>query len=180
MAGYMGSEAYDYYNIDVNEALEYFAPAAEPLPKTKERKEPVRTTGKGVEPSVERNAKSLPVSTVVKQVAVFLAISLVCYFSVMYLRSSCNALEYEIAKVQIEIAEQQSETIRLTSELNAMLSTEAIDEYAAKNGMVKAESYQVTYIDLSEGDKVVVSGGKSVAEANTPLQKIKDFFAYIF
>lgn len=180
MAGYMGSEAYDFNNIDVNEALDYFASAAEPIPHNHKRKEPVKTTVIGVETSVERNAKSLPVSTLVKQTAVFLAVSLVLYFSVMYLRSSCNALEYEIAKAQIDIAEQQSETIRLTSELNAMISTEAIDEYAAKNGMIKAESNQITYIDLSEGDKVVVSGGKSVDEANTALQKIKDFFAYIF
>jgi len=46
--------------------------------------------------------------------------------------------------------------------------------------MIKAESYQVSYIDLSEGDTVVVSGGKDVSQAGGFMQKIADFFAYIF
>ncbi len=46
-----------------------------------------------------------------------------------------------------------------------MVSTEKIEYYAEEVlGMVKAESNQITYIDLSEGDKIVVSGDKVPGE----------------
>ena len=46
--------------------------------------------------------------------------------------------------------------------------------------MVKAESYQISYIDLSEGDEIVVSGDKTVDGTDGFSKKIKQLFAYIF
>ena len=46
--------------------------------------------------------------------------------------------------------------------------------------MVKAESYQISYIDLSEGDEIVVSGDKTVGGHEDISKKIKQLFAYIF
>lgn len=88
-----------------------------------------------------------------------------------------NALNREIAYMEEQIEIQKSETTRLEMELARQFSPTEIEKYAEEHGMVKAESYQITYIDLSEGDKVVVSGGKDIpTEENSLWYKIKNFF----
>lgn len=64
------------------------------------------------------------------------------------------------AKAEIKIAE--AENIRLNSELNSITSIAKIDSYATDIlGMNRVESYQVKYINLSQGDKVVYSFEKA-------------------
>ena len=59
--------------------------------------------------------------------------------------------------------------------------TEKVIEYAeTKLGMVKAESYQITYINLSQGDEFVVAGDKEVSQNSGLKTEIKELFAYIF
>jgi hypothetical protein len=95
--------------------------------------------------------------------------------------SKCNALDKQISSVQSELSIAQGESVRLNAELNGMISTEKIENYAENVlGMVKAESYQISYIDLSEGDKIVVSGDRTLDENEDFTKKIKQLFAYIF
>ena len=62
-----------------------------------------------------------------------------------------------------------------------MVDTEKVIEYAeTKLGMVKAESYQITYINLSQGDEFVVAGDKEVSQNSGFKTEIKELFAYIF
>lgn len=181
MAYNMGSEAFDYSKYDLDEALNYFAPsaAAEPVRKPAPKKEPVvKTSGLNIE--VERSAKTVAVNTYVKQGVAFFAVAIFCAVVLLFMRTQCNDLDRQIADLNVKISNESSETIRLNSELNAMLSSEEIEKYAEKNGMIKAESYQVSYIDLSEGDTIVVSGDKDVSQGSGFMQKIADFFAYIF
>ncbi len=50
----------------------------------------------------------------------------------------------------------QSETIRLNNELASKTSTESVENYAAENGMQKAESYQVGYFTVDGGERIEV------------------------
>ncbi len=67
----------------------------------------------------------------------------------------------------------QAEEVRLNVSLDQKISMENIEEYITEDlGMVKQEKYQMHYVDLSEGDKIVVAekGGSDLWNG------IKDFF----
>lgn len=83
-------------------------------------------------------------------------------FSMICMHITAGAQRYELAK-QIESVENQlavakSEKVRLNAELNSMTSITKIDSFATGIlGMTKLENYQVEYVDLSDGDKVLFS-----------------------
>ena len=92
-----------------------------------------------------------------------------------------DKLDVQIAAVQNEISIAEGETVRLNAELNSMIDSQKAIEYAENRlGMVKAENYQITYIDLSEGDEFVVAGEKEVDGKGEFTNEIKSLFAYIF
>lgn len=108
--------------------------------------------------------------------AIFVAVTLLSMIYIGF-QVKNDALMREIAYIEEQIEIQESETTRLEMELARKFSPEEIEKYAKDHGMIKAESYQITYIDLSEGDKVIVSGGKDVpTEENSLWYKIKYFF----
>lgn len=81
-------------------------------------------------------------------------------FLMMKVKSTTLDEEIKMAEQQIEVAE--AETVRLSAERDAMFNGFELIQYAEdKLGMVKAEPYQIQYIDLSEGDKFIVSGDKT-------------------
>lgn len=87
----------------------------------------------------------------------------------------------EIAAVQSDIKIAEGENVRLNAELSTLMSSDKIENYAENVlGMVKAESYQISYIDLSEGDEIVVSGDKTLKDKEDTTGKLKALFAYIF
>ncbi len=83
-------------------------------------------------------------------------------FSMICMHITAGAERYELTK-QIESVEKQldvarSEKVRLNAELNSMTSITKIDSFATGIlGMTKLENYQVEYVDLSDGDKVLFS-----------------------
>ena len=83
-------------------------------------------------------------------------------FSMICMHITAGAQRYELTK-QIESIEKQlavaeSEQVRLNAELNSMTSITKIDSFATGIlGMTKLENYQVEYVDLSDGDKVLFS-----------------------
>jgi hypothetical protein len=89
-------------------------------------------------------------------------------------------VDAEIAQVNNEIAIAEGEAVRLNAELNSLIASDKIDIYAQDVlGMVKAESHQISYIDRSEDDEIVVSGDKSTAEEETVWYgKLESLFAY--
>ncbi|MBE6748897.1 MAG: hypothetical protein E7557_06675 [Ruminococcaceae bacterium] len=131
--------------------------------------------------TVVRNSKKAAVSPLlVKVMAIVL-----CLFSAVVIRlfmfAESDKLDVQIAAVQNEISIAEGETVRLNAELNSMIDSQKAIEYAeTKLGMVKAESYQITYIDLSEGDEFVVAGEKEVDGKGEFASEIKSLFAYIF
>jgi hypothetical protein len=92
-------------------------------------------------------------------VSLFTVTSLSMLFLIMKVKSTTLDEEIKMLEQQIEIAE--AETVRLSAERDAMFNGFELIQYAEKNlGMVKAEPYQIQYINLSEGDEIVISGDK--------------------
>lgn len=109
-----------------------------------------------------------------------------CLFVVIFLgvlvllfqKVECDSLTREINNLEEQIIIEEAEGVRLKSELAAMVSTEKIEYYAEEVlGMVKAESNQITYIDLSEGDKIVVSGDKVPGEESKVVKALNSLVA---
>lgn len=192
MAAYRGSEAYDFslFEPQVTSVRSNAAPARKnvpstrPAPKKAEKAVPKKTADKDAfsrfEHSVKREAKSVALpSSVVKAAAALLAFCGM-WIGLLVMQAQSETITTEISEYQDKLDILEGEKVRLTAELNSKMSSEKIEKYAVDElGMVKAESYQISYIDLSEGDEVVVSGGKSVSNGSFML-KVKDFFAYIF
>lgn len=86
-----------------------------------------------------------------------------------------NEIGSEINEIQDKIAIAESETVRLKNEYSALYSLESVEAFAEEHGMVKVQSYQISYLDLSEGDKIIVSGSKP-RPSDTP---VADFFQKI-
>ena len=164
-------------------------PKAEPEIKTEpERKtEPARKKARKEEVvygefqhSVKRESKAVQVSPYLKRAIVYGAIVVSLIFSLLVMNSKNDKIAVEISDIDTKIAVADGEIVKLNSEISSRFSAEKVEKYAENVlGMVKAENYQISYLDLSDGDKVVVSGDKKVKEKKTILQKVKDVFAYI-
>jgi hypothetical protein len=99
----------------------------------------------------------------------------------LVMNTECDELLNEITQVENDIEIAEGENVRLNAEINSKISTDKIDNYAVDVlGMVKAENYQIYYVDLSEEDEIVLSGDKTVEEESETESKIKELFAYIF
>lgn len=126
--------------------------------------------------SVSR-AYALKMRAAVKAAA-FAAVSLTCIAFMLLARAQSDELTREIAKMENDIKIAQSENVRLDTAMNSLISMDKVESYAEDVlGMVKAENYQITYIDMSKGDRIVLSGGKSALSENLTA-KLKELFAY--
>lgn len=73
--------------------------------------------------------------------------------SLIYSRVMLTNYQSELADQRTALKAAQSENIRLQMQFNSLMSMDKIEEYAqTKLGMVKRESYQVRYFDMSEDD----------------------------
>ena len=131
--------------------------------------------------TVARHSQKTAVSLGLKKAMCCLAVLFAFTVVNLFMSAESDKLDSEIASLQKEVSIAEGETVRLNAELNSMVDTEKVIEYAeTKLGMVKAESYQITYINLSQGDEFVVSGDKEVSQNSGLKTEIKELFAYIF
>ncbi len=179
MAAYnRGTEAYNF---------ELFEPDKMPVEerveaKRKERKElrKVKTKSKGYYTSVIRNTSVQAIDARVKYVVAFLSVAVSIILATCCVGIQGNILNTEIETYKAQISAAESESVELNSTLNSMISPEKVEKYIEKHGMVKIESHQITYVDLSHGDSVVVSGDKVLEEDSGIKGKLKSLYAYIF
>ena len=130
---------------------------------------------------VEREVKTVNVPDEAKKLLCFVVVCAFLVVALLMLNSKYDTVLSEISAVQSQIAIEKGENVRLNAELSSKISTDKIENYAENVlGMVKAENHQITYIDLSEGDCVLVSGDKSANGESELSGKIKELFAYIF
>lgn len=129
---------------------------------------------------VERNSQTAIVPSALKKAMCFFVVCLMMLAVNIVLQTKYDTLSNEITAIQNEIDIVEGENVRLNAELNSKISSDKVENYAENIlGMVKAESYQINYIDLSEGDEIVVSGNKSMDNSEFT-GKIKELIAYIF
>lgn len=94
-----------------------------------------------------------PVKTLLSCVAVVLV-----FFAVMYSRAVYTELSSEVTEAASTLAELKSEETRLNLGIEGMVSMRRVEEYAQNElGLVKAENYQMTYMTLSNEDKVEIN-----------------------
>ena len=97
----------------------------------------------------------------IKIVAVAVVILLFMSMAI-YSRVQLDEVNREISSVENKMELAKSDTIRLNNELNAMISINNVEDFAANQlGMVKVQDYQVVYVDLSAEDQVVMANGES-------------------
>lgn len=126
------------------------APAPKPKPKrvTKTKKQKIIETRRS-------RAMAIKVLTVA---AILFSLIVVDIYSEVRL----DELDSQIASVNSEIEVMESANTRLSMAIESGVSLAEVEDYAVNTlGMVKLENYQVNYLNLSDGDSVEVSGGKT-------------------
>ncbi|MBO5896925.1 MAG: hypothetical protein J6Q83_06470 [Clostridia bacterium] len=164
------------------------APQRKPAPQRKaapqrkpvQRKSNVAQFVDNYQQTVDRKASSAVIPAPIKKAMMFACFCFAMLTVLLVMQTRCDTLMSEIAGVQREIEIAEGENVRLNAELSSMISSDKIENYAENVlGMVKAESYQISYIDLSEGDEIVVSGDKTTEQTTDIATKLKALFAYI-
>lgn len=148
MANYNNSQAYDLSLFDMSAAPK----RAEERRKEFKIVEPQRKTKKEIQLEKAKDAR-LVMRVVVVSLMLFTLIGMQIFTN---LRLNEISAYYEEQQNRLKIAE--SENVRLQMEFDSMVAPEKISELAeTKLGMVQRENYQVSFFDLSEGDRVVIS-----------------------
>lgn len=147
--------------------------------KKKQKKKQSYLESKGVAITASRKTKQVTVNrTLVVQVLAPLLICMVGLPMLLFAKADINELDKQIAAVETQIDIQEGEAVRLNAELSGLISSARIEEIAENElGMVKAEGYQITYIDLSEGDEIVVSGDKVPGESGNFFKRLEKMVA---
>lgn len=187
---YRGTEAYDFslFEPQVIEQPKKQAQtgnnrkrANTPAKKTAPRKSNAVNIIDNYQCEVERKTEKAAVPSAVKKAMCFFAVCFAMVVVLLVMQTKCDTLLSEISTVQNDIKIATGENVRLKAELSSLVSSDKIENYAENVlGMVKAESYQISYIDLSEGDEIVLSGDKTLEEKENDGGKLKALFAYIF
>ena len=152
----------------------YFEPQvqAEPELRREERRE---------RPQEKRATEYSAFSPTFIKIMVCFVVGVIMIACLVAMRSKCDSLNSQIEEANRTLSISKSENVRLNAELNSMIAVEKIEDYAENVlGMTKIEAYQVTYIDLSEGDEVVVSGDKTLDNSDSLANKLQELFAYMF
>lgn len=153
---------------------------AAPQRKPVQRRSNVSHIVDNYQQTVERKTSSAVIPAPVKKAMCFACFCFAMLTVLLMMQTKCDMLMTDIAGVQRDIEIAEGEHVRLNAELSSMISSDKIENYAENVlGMVKAESYQISYIDLSEGDEIVVSGDKSTEESSDFATKLKALFAYL-
>lgn len=195
---YRGSEAYDFSLFEpqvieqparVSKSAKSAGKGAQvkrasanvaPQRKNVQKKSSVTHIADNYQQTVERKASSAVIPAPIKKAMAFACFCFAMLTVLLVMQTKCDTLMSEISGVQREIEIAEGEHVRLNAELSSMISSDKIENYAENVlGMVKAESYQISYIDLSEGDEIVVSGDKTTEQTTDLATKLKSLFAYI-
>lgn len=199
---YLGSEAYDFSlfepkvieqpkrasasdksNVRRSVSAGNTAPKRQPAPvrKTEVKRSNVVKLVNEHQQTVERESRSAVVPASVKKAIAFACVCFSLMIVLLFLQTRNDMVNAEIAQVENDIEIAEGENVRLNAELSSLIASDKIDVYAEDVlGMVKAESHQISYIDRSEEDEIVVSGDKSVTEEENSdwKVKLKALFAY--
>lgn len=73
--------------------------------------------------------------------------------SLVFSRVRLYDYKYELNEAKSQLEAVESENVRLQVKFNSLMSKDKVEDYAlTKLGMVKKESYQISYFDMTEED----------------------------
>lgn len=153
---------YDSYSFDrfeprvvtTSSAAPEIRRAPEKKPQLKLVQQTKRTAAQIRQETNEATKKAVKIFAIAVAILLFMSMAI-------YSRVQLDEINREISSVENKMELAESDTIRLNNELNAMVSINNVEDFAAnKLGMVKVQDYQVVYVDLSTDDQVVVADGK--------------------
>lgn len=154
---------YGYYDFERFEPHRSAGSAA-PKYNTAPQKKPDLRLVKKPAPSkaqLKREANAALVKSI--RILAVAAVALLLFGMAIYSRVLLDETNREISSYNSKIENLNSDTVRLKNELNAVASIDKVDDYAANVlGMVKVQDYQVVYVDLSDGDRVLMANGEEV------------------
>lgn len=160
------------YNKYESYKFEYFEPkavstgSAAPKIKPQPQKKPqlkVLQTPKPTRAQLQNEAKQN--SRQARKILAIACVVMLFMAMVIYSRVQLDEINREINQVESAMKIAQSDTVRLTNELNSIISINKVEDYALNNlGMVKVQDYQVVYVDLSGEDSVVKANGKNTEQ----------------
>lgn len=150
----------DYNRSEALDLSLYDLPALKHETQEPERERPVQTKTKT---AVQIRRESI--ASALRAVKLFFvsAVLLVLFGLVLFSKVSLVSLENKTVEWEVKLKEAQSENTRLVMQLNSAVSLDKVDEYAVSVlGMHKLERYQIHYFGNTDGDEVVIAGGKAV------------------
>lgn len=150
----------DYNRSEALDLSFYDLPALKP-----EVQEPVREKPVQKKPQTAAQIRSESVASALRAVKLFFvsAVLVLLFGSVLFSKISLVMLERDAEDWATKIKEAKSENTRLVMQLNSAVSLDKVDEYAVSVlGMHKLERYQIHYFGNTDGDEVVLAGGKAV------------------
>lgn len=181
MPSYYGTEAYDFSLFEPYERKVNSSAAPKKAPQQKVKKPDLKVQPKVHKKTDPRLEVKKQMRTNMQKGAKVLAVMAVL-FTMLSIKIYCNVrldeTTREITKIEEKLAVEKSEAVRLQMSIDSIVSVKNVDEYAENVlGMMKLEPGRESYINLSKGDEVVVSGGKEVKEEPSILRQL---LAYIF
>lgn len=134
------------------------APKMKPAPQRKPNLELVQKTRRTA--AQVRQQTAADTKRAIK--VMFISIAILMFMAVaIYSRVQLDEINREIKSVEKKIELAESDSIKINNELNAIVSINNVEDYAANElGMVKVQDYQVVYVDLSAEDYVAKANGK--------------------
>ena len=150
----------DYNRSEALDLSFYDLPALKP-----EVQEPVREKTVQKKPQTAAQLRNESVASALRAVKLFFvsAVLVLLFGSVLFSKISLVMLERDAEDWATKIKEAKSENTRLVMQLNSAVSLDKVDEYAVSVlGMHKLERYQIHYFGNTDGDEVVLAGGKDV------------------
>ncbi len=165
--------AYAYNNYNRNSKIVAYngsaAPKVKPAPQRRPQLELVKKTAMTAAQVRQQTAaetkKAIKIMCIAVAILMFMAIAI-------YSRVQLDEINREINSVENKIELAESDTIKLNNELNAIVSINNVEDYAANElGMVKVQDYQVVYVDLSADDYVAVANGKDTGLSSVIKEK---------
>lgn len=181
MAGYQSAEAYDFTMFEPKDGsaarvLHSARPAAEPA---RRRTNPNLTV---VKPTPQQQEKQQAKVSFKKVLSVLFCCALMFALIALFINNSVKSTELmnSINEMEVNIANAQSENVRLSSAIDSMFSIAKVDAYATDVlGMTKMENYQIQYVDLSSSDQVLYAGEDSVFSAGFA-ERVTEYLSGLF
>lgn len=150
-------EKYDYGTAAPELTPDYQPKEPIPFPsaeekKTKNNSDVVINVNNATKTSLLRSLLVIAVTVIVSGLAIY----------AIHLNSALDEKAKEIIAVEEEIDIAKNVQIKLNSDLSGLVSLDKLKDYAENTlGMVKLESYKITYFESENNNEVVISGGKS-------------------